>query len=182
MVLVFSATKGMSGLAIALAHSRGLLDYEERVSTYWPEFAQQGKEKVTVRQLLSHQAGLFALDAPVDRSVVADLYRLAVVLAQQKPEWEPGTYQAYHVISLGFYEGELLRRVDPLHRSLGQFFQDEIASPLGLEFYIRLPEEIPNARLATIELANPARMLLDLKQLPMMLSVISPHSCSGSDA
>jgi CubicO group peptidase (beta-lactamase class C family) len=85
MVFVASTTKGMAGLCMALAHSRGWLDYEERVCAYWPEFAQQGKQKVTVRQLLSHQAGLLALDAPVDRSVVADLDRLAVALAQQKP-------------------------------------------------------------------------------------------------
>ena len=160
MVFVASTTKGLAGMAIALAHSRGLLDYEERVCTYWPEFAQQGKEKVTVRQLLSHQAGLLALDAHVDRSVVADLDKLAVALSAQKPAWEPGTRQAYHAITLGFYEGELLRRVDPQHRSLGQFFQDEIASPLGLDFYIRLPEEIPNSRLAKIERANPVTMIL----------------------
>ena len=72
------------------------------------------------------------------------------MLARQKPAWEPGTRQAYHALTLGFYEGELLRRVDPRHRSLGQFFQDEIASPLGLDVYIRLPEEIPNSRLATL--------------------------------
>ncbi len=160
MVFVASATKGLAGMAIALAHSRGLLDYEERVCTYWPEFAQQGKEKVTVRQLLAHQAGLLALDAHVDRSVVADLDRLAVALAKQKPAWEPGARQAYHAITIGFYEGELLRRVDPQHRSLGQFFQDEIASPLGLDFYIRLPEEIPNSRLARVERANLAAMML----------------------
>lgn len=150
MVIVYSATKGLAAMTLAIAHSRGWLDYEERVCAYWPEFAQQGKERITVRQLLAHQAGLFAFDEPVDRSVVADLDRLAVVLARQKPAWEPGTRQAYHAISLGFYEGELLRRVDPQHRSLGQFFQDEIASPLGLDVYIRLPEAIPNSRLATI--------------------------------
>jgi CubicO group peptidase (beta-lactamase class C family) len=86
MVIVWSATKGMSGLAVALAASRGLLDYDERVCTYWPEFAEQGKEAITIRQLLSHQAGLFALDAPVDKAVLADPDRLAVILAQQKPE------------------------------------------------------------------------------------------------
>ena len=80
----------------------------------------------------------------VDRELVADLDRLAVVLARQKPAWEPGTRQAYHAITLGFYESELLRRIDPQHRSLGQFFQDEIATPLGLDVYIRLPEDIPN--------------------------------------
>ncbi|MBE3117297.1 MAG: beta-lactamase family protein, partial [Candidatus Atribacteria bacterium] len=148
MVLVYSATKGLAAMTLAVAHSRGWLDYEQRVCRYWPEFAQHGKETITVRQLLAHQAGLFAFDEPVDRSVVADLDRLAVVLARQKPAWEPGTRQAYHAISLGFYESELLRRIDPHHRSLGQFFHDEIASPLGLDFYIRLPESISNSRLA----------------------------------
>jgi len=150
LVIVYSTTKGLAAMALAVAHSRGWLDYDERVSTYWPEFAQHGKDSVTVRQLLAHQAGLFALDEKVDRSVVADLDRLAVVLARQKPAWEPGTRQAYHAITLGYYESELLRRVDPRHRSLGQFFHDEIATPLGLEFYIRLPDSIADSRLATI--------------------------------
>jgi CubicO group peptidase (beta-lactamase class C family) len=162
MVLVWSASKGLAAMTLAVAHSRGWLDYEERVATYWPEFAQQGKEKITVRQLLAHQAGLFAFDEPVDQNVVADLDRLALVLARQKPAWEPGTHQAYHAISLGFYEGELIRRVDPRHRSLGQFFQDEIATPLALDVYIRLPEEIPNSRLASLEPPSPLDMLWGL--------------------
>ena len=78
MALVFSATKGFAAMVMALAHSRGLLDYEERVCTYWPEFAQNGKENVTVRQLLAHQAALFAFNERVDKSVIADLDRLAV--------------------------------------------------------------------------------------------------------
>ena len=119
MVVVYSTTKGLAAMTLA-----------------------------TVRQLLAHQAGLFAFDEPVDKNTVADLDRLAVILARQKPTWEPGTRQAYHAISLGFYEGELLRRIDPQHRSLGQFFQDEIATPLGEDFYIRLPDEIPKSRLA----------------------------------
>src|SRR5215203_5611574 len=117
MAIVYSATKGLAAMTLAIAHSRGWLDYDERVSTYWPEFAQQGKDRITVRQLLSYQAGLFALDAPVDKRVIADLDRLAIILAQQKPEWAPGERQAYSMLSLGFYEGELLRRVDPLHRT-----------------------------------------------------------------
>ena len=159
MVVVHSATKGLAAMTLAVAHSRGWLDYEERVARYWPEFSQHGKEKITVRQLLAHQAGLFVLEEPVDRSVVADLDRLAVVLARQKPVWESGTRQAYHAITLGFYEGELLRRVDPRHRSLGQFFQDEIAGPLGEDVYIRVPEEIPNSRLATLSPPTTLRML-----------------------
>jgi len=175
MVIVYSATKGLAAMTLALAHSRGWLDYEERVCTYWPEFAQQGKEQITVRQLLAHQAGLYALDEPIDRALVADLDRLAIVLARQKPKWEPGTRQAYHAITLGFYENELLRRIDPKHRSLGQFFQDEIATPLGLDVYLRLPESIPNSRLSVI---SPPGLLDRLRNFPLRLALasINPRS------
>src|SRR5215470_10144098 len=175
MVIVYSATKGLAAMTLALAHSRGWLDYDERVSAYWPEFAQHGKERVTVRQLLAHQAGLFALDEPVDRCLVADLDRLAIILARQKPAWQPGTRQAYHAITLGFYEGELLRRIDPRHRSLGQFFQDEIASPHGLDAFIRLPETIPDSRLAT--LARPTLIEMFRGFGPrFMLEAMNPRS------
>jgi len=170
MVLIYSATKGLAAMTLAIAHSRGWLDYEEPVATYWPEFAQHGKARITVRQLLAHQAGLFAFDEPVDRCVVADVDRLAVVLARQKPAWEPGTRQGYHAITLGFYEGELLRRVDPRHRTLGQFFQDEIATPLEEDIYIRLPEEIPNSRLATLAPPTPIDMLYRFRPLRLMLA------------
>lgn len=177
MTLVFSSTKGMAGMAMALAHSRGLFDYDEPVSAYWPEFAQNGKGRITVRQLLSHQAGLFVLDEPLDAGLVTDLDRLAVVLARQKPAWEPGTRQGYHAITLGFYEGELLRRVDPMHRSLGRFFQEEIADPLGLDFYIRLPEEIPNSRLAPLERPDSVSMILSIFKMPaFVLSAMNPRS------
>lgn len=151
MVVVHSATKGLAAMVVALAHSRGWLEYEERVSAYWPEFAQAGKEEITVRQLLAHQAGLYAFDEPVDRDAVADLDRLAAIMARQRPAWEPGERQAYHAISLGFYEGELIRRVDPAHRSLGRVFAEEIAGPLDLDFYLRVPASIPNSRLALLE-------------------------------
>jgi CubicO group peptidase (beta-lactamase class C family) len=175
MVLVHSATKGLAAMTLAIAHARDWLDYEAPVARYWPEFAQRGKDAVTVRQLLAHQAGLFAIEEPVDRSVVADPDRLAAVLARQKPAWEPGTRQAYHALSLGFYEGELLRRVDPRHRTLGQFFQDEIATRLGEEIYIRLPEEIPNSRLATISSPGPLHMLTEFP-FRFTLEVMNPHS------
>jgi CubicO group peptidase (beta-lactamase class C family) len=175
MACVYSTTKGLSGLTVALAHSRGWLDYDERISTYWPEFAQQGKDRITVRQLLAHQAGLFAVDETGDKSIVADLDRLAVVLARQKPAWEPGTRQAYHAVTLGYYQGELLRRVDPKGRTLGQYFQEDIATPLGLDFYIRLPEEIPDTRLATLQPARLAAAILTVP-LPLFLASLSPRS------
>lgn len=175
MVLVYSTTKGLSALALALAHSRGLFDYDERVCTYWPEFAQAGKDQITIRQLLAHQAALFALDAPIDISVVADPDRLAAILAHQKPAWEPGTRQAYHALSLGFYESELLRRIDPAHRSLGQFFQEEIAAPLSLNFYIRLPEKLPSSRLATLQPMNMTQALFTMP-IPFLLDALLHRS------
>lgn len=176
MVVVHSATKGLAAMTLALAHSRGWLDYDERVATYWPEFAQCGKAAITVRQLLAHQAGLFAFDEPVDRAIVADPDRLAAVMARHTPAWPPGTRQAYHGLTLGFYEGELLRRVDPRHRTLGQFFQDEIATPLHEEFYIRLPEDIPNARLATLSPPGMVRMLLGFRPLRLLVEGLNPRS------
>ena len=175
MALVHSTTKGMAGLAMALAHSRGLFDYDERVAAYWPEFAQQGKDRITVRQLLSHQAGLFVLDERPTRDLVADPDRLAAVLARQRPAWPPGSRQAYHGITLGFYEGELLRRVDPRHRTLGRFFQEEIATPLGIEFYLRLPEEIPDSRLAPLHRPNMAAMLFTMP-IRLTLAAMNPRS------
>src|SRR5262245_58268087 len=90
MVMVFSSTKGMSALALAVAHSRGLFRYDEPVATYWPEFAQHGKDAVTVRQLLAHQAGLCAVDEIFDAAKLADLDRVAAALAAQRPAWAPG--------------------------------------------------------------------------------------------
>jgi CubicO group peptidase (beta-lactamase class C family) len=168
MVIVYSATKGLAAMTLAIAHSRGWLDYDEYVSAYWPEFAQRGKERITVRQLLAHQAGLYTLDVPITRELVSDLDRLASVLARQTPAWPAGERQAYHGITLGFYESELLRRLDPQQRSIGRFFQDEIAAPLGLDVFIRVPDYLPNARFATI--ARPSMIEL-FSGFPLRLAI-----------
>jgi len=168
MVIVHSATKGLAAMTLAMLHSRGLLDYDERVANYWPEFAQNGKEAVSVRQLLAHQAGLFAFDEPVDRHTIADLDQLATIMARQTPTWPPGTRQAYHALTLGFYEGELMRRLDPARRSIGRFFHDEIATPLGIDVYLRLPYTIPNDRLATL---TPPGFIQMLRGFPPRLAL-----------
>lgn len=175
MVIVFSLTKGMSALTLALANSRGWFDYEAHVADYWPEFAQNGKADITVRQLLSHQAGLHAFHKKVDYGIIADRDRLAGILASEAPQWPPGTRNAYHFLSLGFYESELLRRVDPQHRSIGQFFAEEVAAPLGLDFYIGLPEGIPNDRLAPLTMAGFIKSILGYP-LPMILTMLNPWS------
>ena len=113
IVLVYSTSKGLAAMTLALAHSRGLLDYDERVAAYWPEFAQAGKERVTVRQLLGHEAGLPVVDEPLNPELLQDHDRLAAAIARQRPLWEPGRRHGYHGVSLGWYEGELVRRTDP---------------------------------------------------------------------
>src|SRR5436190_13892026 len=166
LVLVYSTSKGMSAIAVALAHSRGLIDYEERVATYWPEFAQNGKGSITVRQLLAHQAGLSGLDARLTARVLADLDGLAEALAAQEPAWTPGTRQGYHALTIGWYEGELIRRVDPQHRSLGRFFADEVAAPLGIEFYFGLPAEVPDSRISQVRGYRRPEVLLHMDVMP----------------
>lgn len=181
LVLVFSTTKGLASMAMAAAHSRKLFDLDTPVVTYWPEFGQQSKEHITVRQLLSHQAGLCAIDEPLNPQKMANLDGIAAVIARQKPAWEPGTRHGYHGLSLGFYEGELLRRIDPQHRSLGQFFQEEIASPLGLEFYIGLPATVPDTRVAAIKAFHPLEMVLHMHTMPrgMVLAYMIPGSLTA---
>lgn len=171
LVLVYSTSKGLAAMTVALAHSRGWLDFDAPVTSYWPEFAQNGKQRVTVRQLLAHQAGLCAIDEPLTAAKLGDLESLAEVLARQRPAWEPGTRQGYHALSLGWYEGELIRRVDPEHRSLGRFFAEEVAEPLGLEFYFGLPTGIPPARVASIKGGSVVDALLHPRGMPAAMLV-----------
>jgi len=167
LVLVFSTTKGISGLACAYAHSKGYFEYDEKVSKYWPNFAQNGKEDITIRQLLSHKAGLCAIDEPLDLDALGDPDKMESAIAKQKPLWEPGKLHGYHGITLGWYESELIRRTDPQHRTIGQFFRDEIAKPLGLEIYIGLPDEVPDSRIANIYAPlYRLRMIFNTKKLP----------------
>lgn len=177
MTLVHSTTKGLSGLVLALLHSRGLLDHDERVSRYWPEFAQAGKQEVTVRQLLAHQAGLFGFDERVDRDVVADLDQLAGVMERQRPLTVPGERQAYHAITLGFYENELARRIDPGHRTIGRILHEDIAGPLGVgdEVFIGTPRSVPDERMAALV---PPRLWTRLTSVPLQLTLdaVRPRS------
>ena len=181
MVLVYSTSKGMAAMTLAVAHARGWLDYDERVAAYWPEFAQNGKSEVTVRQLIGHEAGLPVVDAPLDPELLADFDRLAEVIARQRPLWKPGTRHGYHGVSLGWYEGELIRRVDPQGRTLGRFFADEVAAPLGLDFHFGLPEDFPRERLARIERLQLLRAVPELRHVPLGLAVAmaNPRSVSA---
>jgi CubicO group peptidase (beta-lactamase class C family) len=176
-----STTKGLSALTLAVAHSRGLFDYDAPVIDYWPEFGQYGKSKVTVAQLLAHQAGVCAIDTPMTLALLSDPDALAQVLAHQRPAWEPGTRHGYHAVTLGLYQSELLRRVDTKRRTLGAFFQDEIANKLGGEMYIGLPKQVSDTQLAEVRFGRdvgaaftlPLRLILDALNPASLLSKIS---------
>ena len=178
IVTMMSLTKGMAAMTLALAHSRGLLAFDEPVASYWPEFARHGKGQITVRQLLSHQAGLPVIAADVEPDMLDDPDAMADVLASQTPLWEPGTRHGYHAVSLGFYEAELLRRVDPQARTLGRFFAEEIAAPLDLEFYIGLPDDLGDDRRATLHTPKPTDALKHLHRMPWryVAGLVNPRS------
>ncbi len=178
LVCVCSTTKGMSAMALALAHSRGCFDYDAPVADYWPEFAQNGKAKITVRQLLGHEAGLVLIDELLTLDRLSDLDDLAALLARQTPAWPPGTRHGYHAMTIGFYMQELMRRVDPDKRSVGQFFREEFAIPLDVDFHIGLPKDMPDTRLAKLKTLSRWRALLALPTTPptMIMKMLQPNS------
>ncbi len=181
IVNVFSTTKGVASLAVAVAASRGLLDYDAKVADYWPEFAQGGKGAITVRQLLSHQAGLVAIKPPLTLADLADPDRLSAKIAAQVPAWEPGTRYGYHAVTLGWYQSALIRRVDPQGRTLGRFFAEEIAQPLGLDFFIGLPPSVDRSRVALLEPVTRSEMLLHLHTMPprFVAALFNPKSLTA---
>jgi CubicO group peptidase (beta-lactamase class C family) len=178
MVLVNSTTKGLAAMTIAVANSRGWIDYDAPVAEYWPEFAQHGKAAITVRQLLSHEAGLVWIDEPLHFEDLRDLDYVAGALAKQKPAWKPGTRHGYHAMTIGLYMQELIRHVDPARRTLGRFFHEEIAEPLAIDFYIGLPSEVPDERLAQLRTFTPRRSLRALPHTPAgyVLRILWPWS------
>ncbi len=163
VALVFSTTKGATATCAHLLAQAGRLDVEAPVADYWPEFAAAGKESMPVAYLMSHQAGLAWTDAPMTLEQALAWDPVVEALAAEAPKWEPGTAHGYHATTYGWLVGEVVHRIDG--RSLGTFFHDEVATPLGLDFWIGLPEEIEPrvAPLVTMEVPTdgPARELMD---------------------
>jgi CubicO group peptidase (beta-lactamase class C family) len=139
VAVVWSCTKGATALCAHLLAARGVIDLDAPVARYWPEFAKGGKENITVRMLLNHQAGLPALRDPIPEGGLCDWDSVVEALAAMEPLWEPGTRHGYHALTFGHLVGEVVRRVSG--RSLGTFFRTQVAEPLGLDFWIGLPEE-----------------------------------------
>lgn len=157
VVGVFSVTKGITATCANLLVERGQLDPDAPVARYWPEFAANGKEAIPVRWLLSHRAGVAAVDGDLTWDDVAGWHGVVAAIAAQAPNWEPGSTHGYHARSYGWTVGEVIRRITG--RSVGAFWRDEIADPLGLRFWIGLPPGL-EADCATLVPA-PGPSLLD---------------------
>src|SRR6266540_3541426 len=126
---VWSATKGATALCAHMLASRGELDLNAPVVTYWPEFGKHGKDVILVRHLLSHQAGLPAIREPLPPGSFYNWQHMVDTLAQEEPFWRPGTRNGYHALTFGFLVGEVIRRESG--RTFGTYFRDEVAGPLG---------------------------------------------------
>ena len=135
---VYSSTKGIAAAAAAMLVDRGTLDVERPVVDYWPEFGQAGKSEIKVRHLLSHEAGLAGVDEELPDGAVLDWDQMIGALERQEPMWAPGEAMGYHAITYGWLVGEVIRRIDG--RTCGEFVRDEIAGPLGVDFFVGLPE------------------------------------------
>lgn len=153
LINVWSTTKTMSYLCMLMLADRGLLDLDEPVANHWPEFAAGGKEQIATRHIMAHTAGLSGWDEPLVAEDLLDHDKLVALSAAQAPWWEPGTRSGYHAVSQGYLLAEILRRVDG--RTMGQFFAEEVAGPLGADFHIGLAAEHDHRVAHVIPPTNP---------------------------
>ena len=170
--LVFSATKGVTAACVLMLVERGVLELDAPVARYWPEFAANGKSAIPVRWLLSHRAGLAAIEGDFTLDEALSWEPVVAALAAQAPLWEPGTKHGYHLRSYGWLLGELVRRVDG--RTVGRFLADEVARPLGLDLWIGLPEEQAHRVSSIVPPAPPAPEMQEV-----MARLFAPDTIAG---
>nr|WP_298925415.1 serine hydrolase domain-containing protein [uncultured Erythrobacter sp.] len=178
IALAFSLTKGLTGMAAAVAVSRGLFSYDELVADIWPEFAAHGKGAVTVGEALSEQAGLAAIDFRLTLENIGDEAAICDAIARQKPNWKPGDYAGNHAYTLGWIASELIYRRDPEGRRLPQFFADEIAGPLDQDVFLGLPDSFDRSRIARIDGFKMQDMVIHHTTMPwpLVLKMCLPTS------
>ena len=168
IVNVYSTTKTMTALCALLLADRDELDLAEKVAHYWPEFAANGKADITVAQLLAHSAGLSGFAEPVAAADLYDWDKATARLAAQAPFWAPGTAIGYHAITQGYLVGEVVRRITG--KSLGTFFRDEIAGPLGADFHIGLAAS-EDDRVAELLPPPPGGSIADITSRPLTVNM-----------
>ncbi|NND12365.1 MAG: beta-lactamase family protein [Acidimicrobiia bacterium] len=176
IVPVFSATKGAAALVIHVLADRGALDIQAPIARYWPEFAQHGKESVTVEHVLTHTSGVLRVDDYLPRigdgEFLNDLDRIADTISACRPDFEPGSRVAYQAVTYGYILGEVVRRVDG--RTLGKVWREEIAEPFGIDFWIGLPPEEHN-RVAELYDAPPPQE----PAVQFYLAMFTPDTLQG---
>lgn len=173
IALVFSTTKGATALCANLLIEQGELDPDAPVARYWPEFAANGKAGVLVRHVLSHSAGLPVVDGEFTLAEALAWDPIVEQLASQAPLWEPGTAVGYHLKTFGWLTGEIVRRITG--KTLGTFFADEIAGPLGLDWWIGLPEPLESRMARIVPPVTPT----DPEVRELMDAVMSPGTLMG---
>ena len=181
IVNVFSSTKNATSLAAYVLADRGQLDFFAPVAEYWPEFAQKGKENILVSHIMSHSSGLPGWDVPVAGEDLYDPDKVAALFETQEPWWEPGTALGYHAISVGNLMGEIIKRISG--KTVGNFFRDEIAKPLNIDFHIGL-EDKHHSRVAEIHQAVEANPedLFELEEGSVMHKVMTNGIITAPDA
>lgn len=181
IVNVFSSTKNATSLAAYVLADRGQLDFFAPVAEYWPEFAQKGKENILVSHIMSHSSGLPGWDVPVAGEDLYDPDKVAALFETQEPWWEPGTALGYHAISVGNLMGEIIKRISG--KTVGNFFRDEIAKPLDIDFHIGL-EDKHHSRVAEIHQAVEANPedLFELEEGSVMQKVMTNGIITAPDA
>ncbi len=181
IVNVFSSTKNATSLSAYVLADRGELDFFSPVAEYWPEFAQKGKENILVSHIMSHSSGLPGWDAPVSVNDLYDSDKVAALFENQEPWWEPGTAIGYHAITIGNLMGEIIKRISG--KTVGNFFREEIAEPLDIDFHIGL-EDKHHSRVAEIHQAietNPED-LFELEEGSVMQKVMTNGIITAPDA
>ena len=181
IVNVFSSTKNATSLAAYVLADRGQLDFSAPVAKYWPEFAQQGKENILISHIMSHSSGLPGWDSPVSGQDLYDPDKVAALFENQEPWWEPGTALGYHAITIGNLMGEIIKRISG--KTVGNFFREEIAEPLDIDFHIGLDDK-HHSRVAEIHQAvesNPED-IFELEEGSVMQKVMTNGIISAPDA
>jgi CubicO group peptidase (beta-lactamase class C family) len=187
LVNVYSATKGIASFAFAILVDEGKLAYEDKVIDYWPEFGAEGKQDVTIAQLLSHQAGLCGVTEKLEVEDLYDWQKMVNLLAAQKPLWALGEGVGYHAVTWGYFPGELIKRVTS--KTLGEYFNEKVRKPLNADFYIGLPESEfgrcalligPNRARQKARVTTQGIPLPELYRISLLNPSISPfrHACS----
>ena len=179
IVNVWSTTKGLVAMCAHILIDRRQLELDMPVASYWPEFAQAGKENITVRQLLSHRSGLMGWEEPIPSEDMFNWEKLCEMLAATEPFWEPGTASGYHMRTFGHLVGEVVRRIDG--RPIGQFLREEISEPLQADLFIGVPEE-DHHRVADLSHIPPDDVTTESTDMSLNIASEAADEAADSDS